>query len=451
MPSAETIPPIDISWTLALSVIIIAVNGFFVAAEFALVTSRPARLKQAANEGSRAARIVVRMLEDPDRAIAAVQLGITASSILLGIVAEESLTQLLTPLVAPILGRFASEAVAIVISGVLVLLILSFFLMVVGEQAPKIIALRSPERTVRFVAYPMHLFAKLTAPFVWMVDQATALVLRLVGIRGSTAMHGTLASIEELKALVREGGSVGILEREEQQMLYRVFEFGDRVVREVMTPRPNIVGIERGQTVAELLHVFRDQRHSRFPIYAEILDQIVGVVTIKDLLAYLIDHPAAKDERIDALDVMQPPMTVPESRLVGELFAEMRSAQTGLAIVIDEFGGTAGLVTIEQLVEAIVGPMTDEWTRQPEAREVEQNVYEVSAQLHVDKVNERFGLTLEEADSYETIAGLILHHLRRIPTVGQELTTSGYRLRVLAMDGPKITRVRIEKHTSLSL
>ncbi|NOZ48833.1 MAG: HlyC/CorC family transporter [Chloroflexi bacterium] len=441
----EATPQINISGHLIAGVIIILLNGFFVAVEFALVTSRRMRLQQAARQGSASARIVLKMLENPDRAYAAAQLGVTAASILLGIVAEEPIAELLNPILIPILGRFLTTATSVALASGLVLLILSFFHMVIGEQAPKLVAIRHPERVAQFIAYPMRIFSLLTAPFVWVVDRSTAVVLRLVGMKDGSAHHGTFFSVDELKAIMQQSSQEGLIEENAREMLDRVFNFGNRVVREVMVPRPNIIGIDREQNLQDLLLLFKEHRHSRFPIYTDNLDHVVGIIAIKDLLAFLAEHPQSRDVLVGQLDLIQEAMMVPESRKIDDLFAEMRGTRTGLAIVIDEFGGTAGLVTIEELVEEVVGTITDDWATQPVIRQLEDHIYEVDAQLRVDEINDALGTALPEADEYETVAGLILHQLRRIPTIGYECHFPTFSITVLEMDGPKITKVRIQE------
>lgn len=445
MSDSQLFTSSSVFWPILAGVAIILSNGFFVAVEFSLVTSRRMRLEDASERGSSAARLVLRMLEDPDRAIAAAQLGITASSILLGIVAEEPLIQIIGPVIEPIIGTLLSQAAAAAISAFIVLVILSFFHMVVGEQVPKLIAIRAPERAAQFTAPPMWAFARITAPFVWVVDSATALVLRLVGIRGGMGAHGSVASLEELKAVVKQSGQMGLIEAEEQEMVYRVFEFGDRVVREVMVPRSRMVSIERNDTIDDVIEIFRRHEHSRLPVYDEDFDHVIGIVQVKVLLALVVDRPEARGWRISEATTIQPVTMVPESRLVGDLFAEMRASHTSLAIVIDEFGGTAGLVTIEDLVEEIVGSIGDEGTTQPLLRRLADHAYEVDAQVSVDEVNEKLNLHLPESDRYDTVAGLILQELRHIPTVGQELTIHDYRLSILDLDGPRIAKVRIDE------
>jgi len=445
MPETETVHQVNLWIPLIAGLLIIVANGFFVAVEFALVAANQMRLKQAAEGGSKPARIVLNMLEDPDRAIAAAQLGITAASILLGIVAEEPLTELLSPYLAPILGAFLGPTVAAGIAGILVLLLLSFFHMVFGEQTPKIIALRGPEKTAQIIAYPMWAFARVTAPFVWVVDASTGLVLRLFGVKGATGGHGTIASIEELKMVLEQSGEEGIIEEDAREMLERIFDFGERVVREVMVPRTEIVGVERRQSVRVLMETFKAHRHSRFPIYEKDLDHIVGVIAIKDLVALLVDQPELMDAPVGELAIVQEPLMAPESRHIDDLFEEMRSKGIGLAIVIDEYGGTAGLVTREELVEEIVGAMSDEWAHHAPFQQVGPAAVEVDALLRVDEVNEMLNINLPEDDAYETVAGLILYHLRHIPEVGEGVEINDFHLEVVALEGPKITRVRISR------
>lgn len=445
MNQAETTYQINLWIPLIAGILIIMANGFFVAVEFALVASNKMHLKQAAKQGNRPASIVLKMLEDPDRSIAAAQLGITSASILLGVVAEEPLMHILQPYLTPILGKILGPAAAAGIAGILVLLVLSYFHMVFGEQAPKIMTLRDPDKAVQLVAYPMWGFARITAPFVWIVDASTDLVLRMFGVKGATGEHGAIASVEELKLVVAQSEEEGIIEEDARDMLTRIFDFGERLVREVMVPRTNIIGIERHQTVRELLQIFRAHRHSRFPIYSEDLDHIIGIISMKDLVALMVDHPEVLDQPVEALSIMQEPLTAPETLLISALFEEMRSHGIGLAIVIDEFGGTAGLVTREELVEEIVGAMNDEWAQQEHVRRIDAHTLELDALMRVDEVNDLLEINLPEDDSYETLAGLILFRLRRIPKVGEEVDVGHYRLKVMELDGPKITRVQISR------
>ncbi len=445
MDEAQLTNQINIWRPLIFGFWIIAVNGFFVAVEFALVASNPVRLRHLAEMGSRPAHLALNMLKDRDRAIAAVQLGITAASILLGVVAEEPLLKLMEPFLAPVLGVVFGPVVATGVASILALLLLSYFLMVFGELTPKILVLRSPEKAAQWLIYPMWLFARVTAPFVWVVDASTALVLRLFGAKGVREGHGTIASVEELKMMLEQSSEEGIIEEDAREMLTRVFDFGERVVREVMQPRTRIVGVERRQPVRELIELYKRHHYSRYPVYENHLDHIVGIVNIRDVMALLIENPQLMDSPVGELSVIQKPLMVPESRHVDDLFAEMRTNHIHMAIVIDEYGGTAGLVTREELIEEIVGAMFNEWEHHPQVQRVGLNTIEVDALMRVDELNELLDIDLPEDDAYETLAGLILFRLRHVPEIGERVHVNGYHLEVAEMDGPTITRVRIER------
>ncbi len=431
-----------LSTPLLFGILIIAVNGFFVAVEYALLASNRLRLQQAAAQGSHSARRVLKMLEDPDKAIAAVQLGITAAGILLGVVAEEPLLRLMEPYLEPVLGVFFGPAVATAMAGLLALMLLSYFLMVFGELTPKMLVLRAPERTAQLFVYPMWLFSRLAAPFVWIVDASTGLVLRLLGAKDVDIGHSGVASIEELKLLLEQSAQ-GVIEEDAREMLGRVVDFGERLVREVMAPRTQIVAVERNQTVGELMDLFQEHPYSRFPVYERDLDHIVGIVVIKDVMTFLVRDFSLMERTVGELPVVREPLTVPETRFVDDLFQEMREKDISMAIVIDEYGGTAGLVTREDLVEEIMGAMFDEWERHPLMRRLDPNTVEVDALLRVDEVNEMLNINLPEDDAYETLAGLILYQLRHVPEPGETVEVEDYRLQVRKMDGPRIIRVGI--------
>jgi len=407
---------------------------------------RKGHMERLAERGNAAARSVLRLLSDPDRAIAGAQVGITVSSILLGIVAEEPLQYLLEPTLTRLfaLATLPPE-LAGALGALLVLLLLSFLHMVLGEQTPKTIALRFPAQAALITGRFMEIFAHLAAPLVWIVDQSTTLVLKTLGIGGQTGGHG-IHTIEELKEVVRESEDEGIIRPSEKQMVLRAIEFGSRYVREAMIPRPEIVGVEKKARIRDLLQQFKQSRHSRFPVYEEDLDHICGVVGIKELLPILADNPELLDCSLLDLNIIQPAMFVPESKRIGELFQQMRRERKHMAIVLDEFGGTAGLVTSEELAEEVVGRLIDEWVSEaPQIAQVGGGVYEIDAQSRVDEVNEALGLGLPTSSDYETVAGFILFQIRRIPKVGEVIPYGNLRLTVIQMSGRKIERVRVEQ------
>lgn len=439
-------PSTAVFWPILAGVLIILANAFFVTVEFAVVTVRRGQMERLADEGDANARRVTQLLRDPDWAIAGSQLGITVASILLGIVAEEPLKHLLEPGLTrafarvPWLGGLAAG-----LATVLVLLLLSFFHMVLGEQTPKTIALRNPVRAALLVARPMLFFARLAAPLVWLVDYSTALVLKLLGVSGQTGGHGVY-TVEELKEVVRESQAEGIIRDSDEKMVLRAMDFSSRFVREAMIPRPDIVALEKDAPLSELLQTFKTSRHSRFPVYDDDLDNIVGTVAMKEVVARLVDDPSVASRSLAELEVIRPALVAPESRRIGDLFNEMRRTRQHMAVVIDEFGGTAGLVTTEELAEEVVGRLTDEWVmEEPAFSPLASGLYEIDAQTQVSEVNEALRLDLPTSPDYETLAGFLLFQIRRIPKVGETFTYENLRITVTQMAGPKIEQIRVER------
>lgn len=424
---------------------LIAANGFFVAVEFSLVTARRARMETMAGVDNPSVGIVNKMQSDVDLYIAAAQLGITVASLALGWIGEATIAELVRPLVERLVGPLWGQAAAVVIGTVLSLGLLTFLHIVLGEQAPKTFAIRNPERTALFSARIMNVFTRVFRPFIWVLDSATALVLRLFGVREG-ATHRSVHSVEELKLIVHESQAEGVLEETQEEMLVRVFEFGERYVTETMIPRTDIVGIPDTATVGDLLQVFNTAQHSRFPVFREDLDDITGIVAIKDVLLALAEGPHNRSRTLIELNLVHPAFTVPDSRKIGDLFSEMREQKVGMAIVIDEYGGTAGVVTLEELIEEVVGRVTDEWVVEPASvQAVSEGVFEVSAQTRIDEINQELDLHLPERDEYETLAGFLLYLMRRIPEPGTEATWDGLHFTVVQMKGPKIEQVRITR------
>ncbi len=428
---------------LAAVAALIAINGFFVAMEFALVGARRPRLETWAKNGNVRANLVLRMIDNIDLYIAAVQLGNTLASLALGWIGDITVAAILFPLLQQALGTWLGLTVAHAIGTSLSFILITFTHIVLGEQVPKIASIRSPESTAMLLAPPMQVFTLVFRPFIWALDRSTAMVLKLVGVQEPVRHHHAY-NLEELKVLVEQSMEVGLIPKQDQEILSRVLEFSERLVREAMIPRPEIVGISEDATVEEFLHLFKEHRHARFPVYRGDLDHIVGIIAIKDVLALLAEDPDARHRRIKDLNIMQPVFAVPETRRIGDLFQEMRNKHIQMAIIIDEYGGTAGLVTLEELAEEILGRVTDEWVREePDIRPIDEHTYDINAQLRVDEINEALHLNIPENDLYETVAGFILYELGHIPEEGEVLVWNGMRFQVLKMKGPKIERVMV--------
>jgi CBS domain containing-hemolysin-like protein len=438
--------PTSVSWPIVAGFVIVLVNAFFVVFEFALVTVRRGQIERMADEGNGRARVVARMLQDPDLAIAGSQVGITMASILLGVVAEEPLRNLLAPVLAKALGAVPLlSPLASVVATIMVFVLLSFVLMVIGEQVPKTVALRYPAQAILTVAGVMAVFSRIAKPLVWLVDQSTSVILRVLGVGGQTGGHG-IHNVEELKEIVRESEDEGVISAGDEKLVLRAMEFGSRFVREAMIPRTDIVAIERRATLRELLQLFTTSRHSRFPVYEDSLDHICGVVSMKEALARAVEDPSLLERPLVDADLIQPAFVVPESRRIGPLFNEMRRDRVHMAIVLDEFGGTAGLVTAEELAEEVVGRLTDEWVDEPPAvNAVSGGAFEIDAQSRVDEVNEALRLALPTSADYETVAGFLLFLIRRIPRQGDQIAYEDLRFTVTQMTGRKIARVKVER------
>lgn len=424
--------------------VLVGANGFYVAAEFALVSVRRTRVEELIAQGNVAAKAVRRAIDDPDRFIAATQLGITIASLGLGWIGEPALAELLEPLFYRLEVPWAGVT-AHSLSIALGFSLITFLHVVLGELAPKSVALAYPEATAFIVARPTIWTENLFRPFIWLLNGTGNLILRLVGLQRPKG-HQLVHSVEELKMLVQASEEGGVLEKEEVEMLERVFDFSDRYVREVMIPRTEVVAVEHTATLDEFLATFARSQHSRFPVYTEDLDHVDGIISIKDVLTLLAQRDVDRSLTLEQLNVIRPVLMVPESRRVGDLFQEMRRTRTQMAVVIDEYGGTAGLVTLEELAEEIIGRMSDEWVEEEtEVEPIGEGQFEVDAMLHIDELNAELGLSLPESPEYETLAGFLLYLLRRIPKVRDEARWRDLRFTILEMKGPKIERVLISR------
>jgi CBS domain containing-hemolysin-like protein len=432
--------------------LLVALNGFFVAAEFALVGARRTRLEQIAASGNAAAALGRRMQDDLDRYIAAAQLGITLASLALGWIGESTIAQLVEPpieaLLDYLLGSLAlTHELATAISHT-VGVVVSFFIIttlhiVLGEQAPKVFAIRAPERTTLFIARPLALFNSMFGLIIRFLDWATDVVLGAFGIReagGHTKVH----TADELRLLVEESGEAGVFDEEEQEMLMNVFSFADRPAYQAMLPRTEVTTVAYDATVREFLDRFVQTGHTRFPVLGPGgVDDVRGIISAKDLLGALHAGSLDLDQSVEPLT--QPAFFTPESKRIGDLLQELRAKHIRMAILIDEYGGMAGVVTMEDLVEEIVGDLNDDLGHdERELKTIDEHTSVVEGQIRVEDVNEELDLDIPEGD-YETLAGFILTRLGRLPAVGDGLTYKNVRLTVLDMEGPRITRIEITR------
>ncbi len=429
----------DLLRLVAVALLVLA-NGFFVAAEFSLVSVRGTRIKELVAQGNSAAKWAAKALENPDQVIAATQLGITLASLGLGWVGEPALSHLLLPLIEKFpadLQEGASHSIAAGIS----FAIITFLHVVVGELAPKSIALQNPEDTALVVARPTLVTETIFKPFIWALNGTGNALLRLVGV-DPAAGHELVHSVEELKMIVAASAQEGVVADEESQMLHAIFDFGELLVRRVMIPRTEISAFEADIYLNEAIEQAVHSSFTKFPIYDDDLDNIIGIVHIKDLLRAERD-PEKGNCKIREL--ARDPYFVPESVPVRTLLQQFRAQRRHIAIVMDEFGGTAGLVTLEDLMEEIVGEVSDPFdTEEPEVQKSADGSAVLDGLLSIDEVNRELGLALHD-ENYDTIAGFVFGQLNRIPVLGDVVEFDSARFTVQEMDGRRIARLKFER------
>jgi CBS domain containing-hemolysin-like protein len=429
---------------LGVMLVLLVANAFFVSVEFAYVTVPHPRIDQLAAKGDAAAARVQRLLLDTDRVLAASQIGVTMASLGLGWVGENLAGQLIRLLFASLGNPALANGIASGVGLVIAFAFITSAHVVLGEQTPKIIALQSPDRFALSSARAVALVDFALRPVIMLLDGATSAIVRRLGVEPVGA-HQTVYSVDELKQLIAETEQSGALEPREKEMLHNVIEFDDKLVREVMIPRPEMIAVGEDTTIASFLQTFSETSHTRFPIFSSSIDNITGFLSIKDVLRAISTQGAAALDQT-AQELARTVLFVPESKTIGHLLAEMQTRHIQLAVVIDEFGGTSGMVTLEELLEEIVGRLGDELGDEaPQVETIDERTTQIDAQLRVEEINEQLGTHLPESEDYQTIAGYMLHALRRIPKEGDQMKVENVKLTVTAMKGPKIETVLITR------
>jgi CBS domain containing-hemolysin-like protein len=423
-------------------VVLLLLNGYFVAVEFSLVRSRRTRLEAMARGGDRLARIALRGIGNLGRMLSASQLGITLSSLGLGALTEETLSEVFAEWLHTL--PFALEVgLRIGLGSVLAVMFVTYFHVVFGELAPRSVALTHPEKVARALAPPLFLFEWTMRPLTWILNNSAEFVLRVFGQK-PMPVEEALHSPEELRILVEQSTEGGMLESTDATLIEGVFEFSEKNAREVMTPRTEIDALELGTSLDETLALVEDTRRSRYPVYDDSIDNIVGLVLAKDLIPILRKPRAEFSLRA----VMRPIHVVPGSREVEEVLADFKRLKEHLAIVLDEYGGTAGLVTMEDLLEEIVGEILDEKddSPEPESRESPDLVL-IQGSTNIADLNERFGLDVPEQD-YTTVGGYVFGVLGRLPVKGDRVTAGGAVFTVREMEGRRIETLAVDLHSA---
>lgn len=431
----------DIFINIFIILFLLFVNGFFVAAEFSLVKVRKTRLEQLCNEGNSNAKKAVKLVDDVNKMLAAAQLGVTIASIALGWVAESTIVQLIEPIIRLFAGSVAhisSHVVAVPISFVLV----TYFHVLLGEQLPKCISLRHPETIALLVSTPMDMFITIFKPFVWLLEVSGNKILAACHANSEDA--SLVHSTEELDMLVDASYNEGVLNETEAEMLHNMFKFSDLMAKQVMIPRTDMVCIPDDITYEELNKVALENQYTRYPVYEENIDKILGFIHVKDLYSLAMNKGEFSVQKL-----IRPLMLVPETMTLDNLIIEFRKLHCQIAVVIDEFGGTSGLITLEDVLEEIIGEVQDEFDEEAEAdiKEIGEDTYIANAMMRIDELVKFFDLkeALFEEDDVDTIAGLVVKLLGRIAQVGDTVSFNGLTFTVKEVDGARITKLQIYK------
>jgi putative hemolysin len=421
---------------ILLIIIFIFLNALFAAAEIAVITLRRTRVKQLIDEGNKHAVILDKFRKEPNRFLATIQVGITLSAVLASAIGGATAVEIIKPMLknVPIpLISVSSQAIAIGI----VAAIITYFFIVFGELIPKSIALRHPETTGLLIAPLIEKFSKLVMPFVQILRGTTNLLLKPFGKRAFSE-RGYISE-EEIKLLLEEGKERGIFEAEEKELIHSVFEFTDMSVKEVMVPSTQMVTISLGMSMEEIKTIIAEEQFSRYPVVGKDLNDIRGILYAKDFLNTLARGGA------DIRKLIKPPFFIPETMKISNLLREMQRKRVHMALVIDEYGGVSGLVTMEDLLEEIVGEIRDEYDIESPVIQLGDGTFRIDASISIRDLKEDHEIEIPESTEYETLSGFLLTALQRIPKIGDVVEIEGKKITILEMVGQRIAKVKLEK------
>ena len=423
-----------------LTFFLVFLNGFFVAAEFAIVKVRASQIEVKAKSGGPVAKIAKHITQHLDNYLAATQLGITLASLGLGWVGEDVLEEVIdNALLSFGVAAASAHSFSQTASPIIAFTIITILHIVFGELAPKSLAIQRPVGMTMGVAFPLHVFYLIFRPFIWLLNGFANLILRGFGL-SSVSGHEAAHSSEELQYILDQGKESGALDTSEHELIKNVFDFNERVVKNIMVPRTKISGIELNAHHEELLETLIREGYSRVPVYDETIDKIVGIVHAKDVLPLL-----AANQTLVLRDIIRKPYFVPETKKINDLLSELQQKRIQIAIVLDEFGGTAGMVTLEDIVEELVGEIQDEYDEEkPIVEKVSDHEFIVNASASIYDVNEYLPHDLPEDDNYDTVAGLVSDLFGKIPEVGERNEFFGYDFTILKKTEQNIESVKLE-------
>jgi putative hemolysin len=420
-----------------LIAILILVNGYLAGTEIAVVSARKSRIKQMAESGKRNAKIFLKLKEEPDRFLATIQIGITTVGVLASAVGGAAAVKVIKPALQVVPFRPISLAAEPIAIGIVVVII-TYFSVIFGELVPKSIALMHPETIGLWTARTIDTFSRMTAIFVKTLTFSTAVILRPFGEKPFT--ERAYVTEEEVKMLIKEGRKHGVFESTEEKILQSVFEFTDMSVKEVMVPDTQMVMIQIDKSVQEIALLIEEEQFSRYPVFGREPNDIRGILYAKDFLTIL-----AKKGQVDIRKIIKPPYFIPETMKISLLLREMQKKRIHMALVVDEYGGISGLVSLEDLIEEIVGEIRDEYDTESPVIQLSDGTLLIDASISLKDLKEDYHIPLPESPEYETLGGFLMTTLQKIPQRGDVVEVEEKRIRIIEMVGQRISKVKLEK------
>jgi len=420
-----------------LIAILILLNGYLAGTEIAVVTARKSNIKQMAESGKRNAKIFLRLKEEPDRFLATIQIGITTVGVLASAIGGAASVKVLEPLLKEVPIKAISLAAGPIAIGIVVVII-TYFSVIFGELIPKSIALMHPETIGLWTARTIDTFSKIASIFVKILTYSTVIVLSPFGTKPFT--ERAYITEEEVKMLIKEGGKHGVFEPTEEKILHSIFEFTDMSAKEVMVPDTQMVAIQIDKSPTEILSLIVEEQFSRYPVFGKELNDIRGILYTRDFLTSL-----AKTGQVDIRKIMRPPFFIPETMKISLLLREMQKKRIHMALVVDEYGGISGLVTLEDLLEEIVGEIRDEYDIESPVIQLSDGTMLIDASISLRDLKEDYHIPLPESPEYETLGGYLMTTLQKIPQAGDGVEIEGKKITIVEMVGQRISKVKLEK------
>jgi len=426
-------------WNILLTIFFVFLNAFFVAAEFAIVKVRSSVVEVSSRSGIYLAKISKSIINNLDVYLSATQLGITVASLGLGWIGEGVVSTLIMQII-DLLGFSISPELTHKISLPIAFATITFLHIVFGELAPKNLAIQYPEKVTYFVSIPLILFNWTFKPIIWALNTLANLFIRMIGLQVVSEGEESAHSPEEFLVILQESSNKGKIDQDEQKMIENVFDFSETPVKQIMVPRNQIIAIDIDTPIESVLDKFLEEGYSRIPVFQKDLDNVIGIIYAKDIISIF------KHKNIIILhDIIRKPLFVNENDYINVVLKQMQASKVHLAIVLDEFGGTAGIVSLEDILEELVGEIQDEYDEEtPQFAKLNEKTFQVTASLPVVDLNEQLPVPLPESEDYETVGGLIITKLGRIPDLGEKIKIDNYIIEILSSTNRKIELIKLE-------